>query len=98
MRVAALAAAVLAAAFLPGHPLGVSVFLVAALLRVAVWEAGIDAHRALLYGAPAFALVTMSVVRDATWIVAIDLAFAFVLGTVAISGPNLAALDAPDGD
>jgi hypothetical protein len=95
MKAASLAAAVLAAAVLPGNPLGVSVFMVAALLGVSVWQAGASPRRALLYGAPALALVAMGFVRDATWIVVIDIALAWVLAAVAVSGPELTALTAP---
>lgn len=95
MRTAALAAAVLAAAFFPGHPVGLSAFLVAAVLGVAVWHAGISRRRALLYGVPALALVATCVIRDATWIVLIDIAVAWVLAAVAVSGPNLSAFVAP---
>jgi hypothetical protein len=95
MRTAALAAAVLAAAFFPGHPVGLSAFLVAAVLGVAVWQAGISRRRALLYGVPALVLVATCVIRDATWIVLIDIAVAWVLAAVAVSGPNLSAFVAP---
>jgi hypothetical protein len=95
MRTPALAAAVLAAAFFPGHRIGLSAFLVAAVLGVAVWNAGISRRRALLYGVPALALVAICVIRDATWIVMIDIAVAWVLAAVAVSGPNLSAFVAP---
>lgn len=90
-----LAAALLGAALLPGHALGLSAFLVGGLLGVAVWQAGLPRLRGLFYGLPALALVSMCVVRDATWIVAVDIALAWLLAAVAVSGLNLAALGAP---
>ena len=95
MRVASVAAAILAAAFLPGHAIGLSAFLVAVLLGVAVWQAGVSRRRALVYGVPALALVAMCVVRDAAWIVVTDIALAWILAAVAVSGPNLSAFAAP---
>jgi hypothetical protein len=44
---------------------------------------------------PALALVAMCVIRDATWIVLIDIAFAWVLAAAAVSGPDLSAFLAP---
>jgi hypothetical protein len=95
MRTAALLAAVLAAAFLPGHPVGLSAFLVAAVVGVAVWRAGVSRRRALLYGLPALTLAAMCVIRDASWIVLVDVGLAWVLAAVAVSGPNLSAFVAP---
>jgi hypothetical protein len=93
--VAALAAALLAAAFLPGRPLGVGVFLVALIVALGVWRDGRLGRPAVLYGLPAFALAAMSAVRDAGWVVATDLAAAWVLAAVAVAGPSLAALAGP---
>ena len=95
MRIAALLAAVLAAALLPGHAIGISALLVAVLLGVAVWQAGVSRRRALVYGVPALALVAMCVVSDATWIVLVDIALAWVLAAVVVAGPNLSAFAAP---
>jgi hypothetical protein len=95
VRVAALCAALVAAALLPGEPLGISAFVVAALVGLAVLRAGALPRGAVVYGALALALAAMSVLRDAVWVVSIDLAAAWLLATVAVSGPSVAALAAP---
>jgi hypothetical protein len=85
---AALAAAVAAGAILPGRPLGVAVPLVAALVAVAITlgcPLSKPAHAAV-FGALALALAAMPAVRDATWVVTIDLVAAFVLASVAVTG------------
>jgi Domain of unknown function (DUF4173) len=95
MRVAALVAALLAAAFLPGRALGVGVLVVALLIAAAIWLAGGLRPRAVLYALSAFALAAMCVLRDATWVVATDLVAAWCLAAIAVSGPRLVALAAP---
>jgi hypothetical protein len=95
MRVAALAAAFAAAAFLPGHPLGVGALVVAGLVALAAWRSGVSGGRVTLYGALALALASMVVVRDAGWVVALDLMGAWVLASVAVSGATVASLAAP---
>jgi hypothetical protein len=49
----------------------------------------------VVYGAPALALASMAAVRDAGWVVALDLAAAVALACAAAAGPALAALLAP---
>jgi hypothetical protein len=96
MRVAALAGAVAASALLPGEPLGVGVVLVAGLVAAAVAAAiqrpTVDA---VLFGAAAFALACLPAVRDAGWVIALDLTAAWLLASAAVSGPTIAAAPAP---
>jgi hypothetical protein len=72
----AAAAALAAAVLLPGAPLGIGVPLVAALVAAAVGRRG--AWPLLLAAAPAL--------RDAGWLVAIDLAAAVVLASATLAG------------
>jgi len=95
VRTAALAAALVAAAFLPGHPLGIGVLLVAMLVAASIWLDGRLGRSALLYGPPALALASMAAVRDAGWVVGIDLAAAWALATIAVARPSFAALAGP---
>jgi Domain of unknown function (DUF4173) len=95
VRAAALAAALAGAAILPGQPLGVGGLVVSLLVALAVWRGGRPGRQALAYGLPALALAAMCVFRDATWVVTIDLAAAWFLAAIAVSGPTLAALAAP---
>jgi hypothetical protein len=98
MRVAALAAAVAAAALLPGEPLGVGVVLVAVLVAAAV-AAAVERPTvdAVLFGAAALALACVPAIRDAGWVVALDLTAAWLLASVAVTGPTVAAVFAPLG-
>jgi Domain of unknown function (DUF4153) len=95
MRVAALAAALAAAALLPGKPLGIGVVIVAALVAVAVTHAARPRAGRLLFAALALALTVPAVLLDATWVIALDLAAAWALGAIAVCGPRLASLAAP---
>jgi hypothetical protein len=95
MRGAALAAALAAAALLPGEPLGVGVVIVAALAALAVAFAGRRSADLVLFGGLALALTLPAVLLDAAWVVALDLAAACLLAVAAASGPQLAALAAP---
>jgi len=96
MRVAALTAAVAAMALLPGEPLGVGVVLVALLVAAAV---GAAVERVtvdlVLFGAAALALACVPAVRDASWVVALDLTAAWLLASAAVTGPTIAAVPAP---
>ena len=95
MRTAALAAAFGAAALLPGEPLGVGVILVASLVALTAATAARPTPDALVFGALALGLAALPMVRDASWVVALDLAAAWLLGAAAVSGPTLAAVLAP---
>lgn len=95
MRIAAVAAAFAAAAFLPGEPLGAGVVAVAALVALAVLLAARPTSSRLLYGTLALALAAQALLLDAAWVVALDLAAAWILATVAACGARLASLTAP---
>jgi hypothetical protein len=95
VRTSALAAALAAAAFLPGEPLGAGVLLVAVLVGATVAQAARPTFEGALFGALALALAAVPTLRDATWIVAIDLGAAALLGAAAVSGAIPAALVAP---
>ena len=95
MRIAALAAALAAAAFLPGKPPGVGVVIVAVLVGLAVALAARPTPDRLLFGTLALALAAQAAVVDAGWVVALDLAAACVLAAMAVCGPRLASLAAP---
>jgi hypothetical protein len=95
MRVAALAAGLAAAALVAGEPLGVGVVLVAALVALAVGLAARPTVDLVLFGTLALALAAQAAVLDAGWVVALDLAAAWVLAAVAASGPQLSSLAAP---
>jgi Domain of unknown function (DUF4173) len=95
MRIAVLAAAAAAAVLLPGSPLGVGVPLVALLVAAAVAAGTRASAGAIVFGSLALALTAMAAVRDAGWVVALDLAAAWLLGSVAVAGPTLAAAVAP---
>jgi hypothetical protein len=95
VRSFALAAAVVASAFLPGERLGVAVPVVAGLMLLAAGAALRVSPLRLILGLLAFALATQAAVLDAGWVVWLDLATAWVLATLAAAGPALAALAAP---
>ena len=95
MRAAVFAAAAAAAALLPGSPLGVGVPLVALLVAAAAAAAARVSVGAIAFGSLALALTGLAAVRDAGWVVALDLAAAWVVGSVAVAGPTLAAAAAP---
>ncbi|MGH3014471.1 MAG: DUF4173 domain-containing protein [Gaiellaceae bacterium] len=95
MRIAVLAAATAAAALLPGSPLGIGVPLVAVLVAAAVATAARSSPGAIVFGSLALALAALAAVRDAGWVVALDLAAAWLLASVAVAGPTLAAAVAP---
>jgi hypothetical protein len=95
MRALVLAAAAAAAALLPGSPLGVGVPLVALLVAAAVASAAGASANTIAFGSLALSLTAFAAVRDAGWVVALDLAAAWLLGSVAVAGPTLAAAVAP---
>jgi Domain of unknown function (DUF4153) len=96
MRSAAVAAGAAAAVLLPGERLGIGVVLVALLVAVAVAAAlerpTVDA---VIFGAAALVLASVPALRDAGWVVAVDLSAAWLLASVAVTGPALAAAVAP---
>jgi len=91
VRVSALAAALVAAALLPGERLGIGVLLVALLVATATVAAVRPGARAVGFGAAALALAAFAAVQDAGWVVALDLGAAWLLGSVAVTGPSIAA-------
>jgi Domain of unknown function (DUF4173) len=95
VRFAALAAALAAAALLPGQPLGVGVTLVFLLVAIAAASAARPTLDVLLFGGLAVTLAALPTIRDATWVVSLDLAGAWLLATVAVSGPALVSAFAP---
>jgi len=95
MRLAAVAAALGAAALLPGQPPGVGVLAVSLLVAVSISRSAPLGRAAFLYGVVALALVSMSLLRDARWVLALDLAAAWILGSVAVSGARTTSLVAP---
>jgi hypothetical protein len=95
VRSFALAAAIVAAAFLPGERLGVAVPVVAALMLLAAGAGLRVSPLRLVLGLLALALAAQAAVLDAGWVVWLDLATAWVLASLAAAGPALAAITAP---
>ena len=95
MRSFALAAALVAAALVPGERLGVAVPVVAALMLLAAREAARVSLLRLVFGALAFILAAQAAVLDAGWVVWLDLSAAWVLASLAAAGPTLVAIAAP---
>jgi hypothetical protein len=91
MRLAALAAAFAAAVLLPGEPLGVGVTLVFALVAVAAATGVRPTFDSLVFGGSALVFATLATVRDAGWVVGLDLSAAWLLAAVAVSGATVAA-------
>jgi hypothetical protein len=95
MRWAALAAAILAAAVVPGERLGLGVVLVALLvLSASLAVVQRDRSAAGCVGV-SLALAAQAALLDAGWVVALDLGAAAGLAAVAVGGPSLAALVRP---
>jgi Domain of unknown function (DUF4173) len=97
VRWLAVAAALCAAAFIPAGPPGVGVVLVAVLAAVAAAVARRPGPRAIVFGLLALGLASFASVRDAGWVVAIDLGAAWVVASVAAAGARVAAVGAPLG-
>ena len=95
MRGFALAAALVAAAYLPGERLGVAVPAVAALMLLAAAPALRVSPLRIALGLLALALAAQAAVLDAAWVVWLDLLAAWVLASLAAAGPDLAAIAAP---
>ena len=96
MRRAVLVAGLVAAVLLPGEPLGVAVPVVAALVAVAVARgaARLPRRRGLL-GLLALALCCVAAIRDATWLVVLDLLGAWIVASVAVGAGGVLAPFAP---
>jgi hypothetical protein len=95
MRWLALAAALTAAALLPGQRLGLGVVLVAGLVAAAAAAARRPSRSAVVFGSLALVLASFAALLDAGWVVAIDLVAAWVTASVAVVGPRAAAVPAP---
>ena len=95
MRFAALTAALVAAAVVPGGAPGVGIVVVALLVAVAAWLGTGSSLDLWLFGTAALALAGIAAVSDAGWVVAIDLSAAILLGTLAVGGATLLAPIAP---
>ena len=86
--IVAVGTGVLAAAALPGGPLGIGVALVAGALALSVVVAaprGADPYAAAVATA-GLALASMAVIRDADWLLLVDLLAAAVLASLAATG------------
>lgn len=86
--VAALSCGLTAAMALPGSPLGAGVFVVAGLIAAVVASARPtrpSPHTVVCAGL-ALALAAMAVMRDAGWLVGVDLLAAAALGSLAVAG------------
>jgi hypothetical protein len=91
VRAAALAAALAAAAFLPGEPLGIGVPLVAVLVAVTARTGTPMGAQGAVLGTLALLLAAMPAVLDAGWVAALDLAAAWLLACAAVGGLTLVA-------
>ena len=97
MRWCAVAAALCAAAVIPAGPPGVGVVLVAVLIAAAAASVRRPSAPAALFGALALVLASFAALRDAGWVVAIDLTAAWLIASAAASGARVAAVGAPFG-
>ena len=95
MRLYALLAAVVAAATFPHEPPGVDVLVVALLVAGPVATGAARTQATAVFAVLALTLTAFAALRDAGWVVALDLAAACVLGTLAAAGTRLVALIAP---
>ena len=95
MRALALAAALCAAAVIPAGPPGVGLLIVAVLIAGAAAAARRPSAHAVVFGGLALVLASFAALRDAGWVVAVDLTAAWLAASVAVVGPRRAALVAP---
>jgi hypothetical protein len=95
MRPMALAAALCAAAVIPAGPAGIGVVLVAVLVAATAAAARRPNARTLVLGGAALTLAAFAALRDAGWVVAIDLTGAWMVASLAVAGSRLAAFTAP---
>lgn len=95
MRAAALAAALLAAAVLPGERLGLALPVIAALVLGTCVPAARRSAAAATCALLALALAAQAALLDAGWVVALDLVAAGAVAAVAAGGPRLVSLLTP---
>jgi Domain of unknown function (DUF4173) len=95
MRTAIVGAAVCAGLVLPGGPLGLGMVLVVALIAIAVARTGKLGPADAVMGSLAILLACAPVLRDADWVVAVDLTAAWFIAAAAVSGPHLALISRP---
>jgi len=95
MKSFAAAAALCAAAFIPAGPPGVGLVIVAGLIAAATAAARRPNGHTVLFGGLALALASFAAVRDAGWVVAVDVTAAWLAASVAAVGSRKAALVAP---
>ena len=95
MRGAALAAALIAAAVLPGERPGLAVPLVAVRVLATCLPAIRRSALSLACAVLALALAAQAALLDAGWVVALDLIGAGALAAIAAGGPSFIALLAP---
>jgi hypothetical protein len=95
MRALALAAALSAAVVIPAGPPGVGLLIVAVLIAGAAAAARRPSAHAVVFGGLALLLASFAALRDAGWVVAVDLTAAWLAASVAAVGARAAALFAP---
>jgi uncharacterized protein DUF4153 len=95
MRSLTLAAAFCAAAVIPAGPPGVGLLIVAVLIAAAAAVPRRPSAHAVVCGGLALVLASFAALRDAGWVVAVDLTAAWFAASVAVAGPRRAALVAP---
>ena len=95
MRAVALAAALLAAAVVPGAPPGIGVTAVGVLVAAAAWTQARRSVDLYLFGGLALILALAPALLDAPWVVWTDLLAAWVCACLAVGGPRLRAIAAP---
>lgn len=95
MRALALVAAFAGATMIPGGPPGVGVSIVALLIAATAAVPAIRTPDLVVFGVPALCLAAVPSALDAPWIVALDVAAAWVFATLAVGGVRLSAPVAP---
>jgi hypothetical protein len=95
VRGAAPLTALAAAILLPAGPPGIGVPTTAVLMTASILLVARRSADLALFAPLALALTAIAAVRDAGWVVAIDLSFAVLLATVATAGARLTAPIAP---
>jgi Domain of unknown function (DUF4173) len=95
VRSLAVAAALVGAAVLPDGRLGIGVVVVAVLMAVAAALARPPDRSTAVFGALALALASFAAIRDADWLVSIDLLAAWVVASIAVAGVQPTGLAAP---
>jgi Domain of unknown function (DUF4173) len=95
MRGAALLTALAAAILIPAGPPGIGVPLTALLMAASVLLVVRGGTDLVVLGPLALALASMAAIRDAGWVVAIDVVYAALLAAFATAGARLTAPVAP---